>query len=180
MRSPIARKDTPLTTQAAKAPRSSRYAAAEVLCRRRQRREPVTLILDEVAEVCALAPNDRQLAMNMIYGVLRQQEYLETLLQQFCRQPLSRLKPFVRQTLLIGLYQIIFLDRIPDSAAVNEAVKALQAARLPKQLQGLVNGILRNAVRQRAELPTPDDGDTLSHPFLNHPPWLTHRWSNRY
>lgn len=118
--------------------------------------------------------------MNMTYGVLRQQDYLETLLQKFCRQPLSKLKPFVRYTLLIGLYQIMFLDRIPDSAAVNEAVKAVQAAKLPKQLQGLVNGILRNAARQQGQLPQPDAADSHGQPFLNHPPWLTQRWSQHF
>lgn len=141
---------------------------------------PAGVLFDKVAAECAFDGPDRHLAMNLIYGVLRQRHALDSLLQSLCRQPLAKIKPFVHQALLIGLYQIFFLDRIPESAAVNESVKALQAAHLPKNLQGFVNGVLRESLRRKEKLTIQSRIDSTGSPFLNHPDWLTRRWQERY
>ncbi len=125
-----------------------------------------------------LSDGDRQLATNIIYGVLRLRQSLDLILQELCTQPITKLKPFVHQALAVGLYQIFFLDRIPESAAVNESVKALQTARLPKKLQGFVNGVLRNSIRRRNELQALLENP--AQPTLNHPQWLTKRWEKRF
>jgi len=116
--------------------------------------------------------------MNLIYGVLRRRQYLDYCLALVCRQPLHKLHPFVYQALAVGLYQALFLDRIPESAAVNETVNALKAARLPTKLQGLVNAILRNCIRRKALFPSPDGLEEK--PFTNHPSWLTDRWQRQF
>ena len=125
-----------------------------------------------------LESNDRQLAVNIIYGLLRNRESLDIMLQYLCSQPLRKLKPFIHQALRVGLYQIIFLDRIPESAAVNESVKAVKAARLPKRLHGFVNGVLRNSIRKRDELLPLIENP--GQPILNHPHWLVERWEKQY
>jgi 16S rRNA (cytosine967-C5)-methyltransferase len=160
--------------------RTARFAAIETLCQLERTRLPVESLFDRITGECRLNDSDRSLATNIIYGVLRQRQALESLLQALCRQPLARLKPFVRQALLTGLYQLFFLDRIPESAAVNESVKALQAARLPKNLQGFVNAVLRESIR-RKELLVPltyhsSDGAAI----LNHPDWLVRRWTEQF
>ena len=86
---------------------------------------------DRVEQQAGLGRQDRQLAMKIVYGVLRNRDYLDRLLGLLCRQPLVKLKPFVHQALRSGLFQIFFLDRIPPSAAVNETVKAVKARRYP-------------------------------------------------
>lgn len=163
-----------------KTDRSARFAAIETLCQLERTRLPADILFDRVTGQCTLNDSDRHLAMNILYGVLRQRQGLESILQSLCRQPLTRIKPFVLQALLSGLYQIFFLDRIPESAAVNESVKALQAARLPQNLQGFVNAVLRESIR-RKELLTPltchnSDGA----PILNHPDWLVRRWTKQF
>ena len=163
-----------------KTARTARFAAIETLCQLERTRLPAGSLFDKVAAECMLMGSERHLAMNIIYGVLRQRQALDALLQTLCRQPLSRIKPFVRQALLTGLYQIFFLDRIPESAAVNESVKALQAAHLPKNLQGFVNGVLRESLRQKEVLTTHLHKDSSGAPFLNHPEWLVRRWQERY
>lgn len=160
--------------------RTARFAAIETLCQLERTHLPAGSLFDKVAAECALDGPERHLAMNLIYGVLRQRQALESLLQSLCRQPLSRIKTFVRQALLTGLYQIFFLDRIPESAAVNETVKALQTARLPKSLQGFVNGVLRESLRQKPTLAARLHQDKAGTPFLNHPEWLVRRWRKRY
>ena len=161
--------------------KTARYAAIETLCQLERTHLPAGALFDKVAIQCALVGSERHLAMNIIYGVLRQRHALESLLQSLCKQPLSRIKPFVHQALLTGLYQIFFLDRIPESAAVNEAVKAVQAAHLPKNLQGFVNGVLRESLRQKETLSARLHQDSSGTPaFLNHPDWLVRRWRKRY
>ena len=136
------------------------------------------MLLNEVLSEHPLESNDRQLATTIIYGLLRSRQALDIMLQHLCSQPLKKLNPFIHQALRVGLYQIMYLSRIPDSAAVNESVKAVQARRLPKKLQGFVNGVLRNAVRKKEQLLQMVNNPLQ--PILNHPDWLCRRWENRY
>ena len=155
--------------------KTARYAAIETLFKLNQTRAPISQIFERTIAERKVTSSDRQLAMKICYGVLRQKDYLDLILSHLCNQPISRIKPFAYHALQTGLYQLFFLDRVPESAAVNETVKAVAAARLPKSIQGFVNGVLRQSIRQRPELPRPD-----SQPLLNHPQWLTRRWQNNF
>jgi 16S rRNA (cytosine967-C5)-methyltransferase len=157
-----------------------RSAAIDILCELDKTRLPVSAIFDRLVQRAVLERKDRQLVMKIVYGVLRNRDYLDRLLEHLCRQPLGRLKPYIHQALRCGLFQIFFLDRIPPSAAVNETVHAVKARKFPSQLQGFVNGVLRESIRQKARLPKPDDPDDSNRPLLNHPTWLTNRWQKNY
>ncbi|MEN8199534.1 MAG: 16S rRNA (cytosine(967)-C(5))-methyltransferase RsmB [Thermodesulfobacteriota bacterium] len=159
-------------------PASPRFVAIETLRRLEKSRKPVGTIFNRAVAETPLGNKDRQLANTIIHGVLRKRQSLDYVLQQLCRQPLRKIKPFIHQSLRVGLFQILYLDRIPESAAVNESVKAVQNARLPKKLQGFVNAVLRNAIRRREELLSSINGneDTI----VNHPDWLCRRWEERY
>lgn len=158
--------------------KNARFIAIEILHQLHKSRKPVTGLFNHLIGRYPLREEDRQLAINLIYGALRLRQSLDLILQDLCRQPLTKLKPFVHYALHIGLYQIFFLDRIPESAAVNESVKALQAAHLPKKLQGFVNGVLRNAIRRREKIERLLKESSQS--LLNHPHWLSKRWENRF
>lgn len=166
-----------MTQQAIK---TSRFAAIETLNRLQRTRYPVKPLFETVAEECLLRGPERGLAMKLIYGVLRQREYLDLLINTLCQRPVNKLDPFIYCALSVGLYQLYCLDRIPESAAVNETVNAVKAAGLKKHLQGFVNGVLRNAIRKRETLPLPSAPANLGTPLLNHPKWLTKRWKNRF
>jgi len=157
-----------------------RQAVIETLFELGKTKRPVSAIFEQIGNQTLLNGKDRQLAMKIIYGVLRNRDYLDTLLGQLCRQPLNKIKPYIHHALHCGLYQIFFLDRIPPSAAVNETVKAVQARKFPKPVQGFVNGVLRESIRQRTYLPKPEDPDANGQPILNHPAWLTKRWRKHY
>lgn len=158
--------------------KSARFVAIATLCELQKSRTPVNTIFTSVLTEHPLENNDRQLAANLIFGLLRNRESLDIMLQYLCRQPLKKFHPFVLQALRVGLFQIMYLDRIPESAAVNESVKALQAMHLPKRLHGFVNGVLRNAIRKREELLSLTENPAS--PILNHPEWLTKSWEKRY
>lgn len=160
--------------------KTARYAAIEVLCRLQRTRRPIKPLLDTVAGECRLAENERALAMNLAYGVLRRRDCLALLIGRLCRHPLNRLEPFVHHALEVGLFQLFFLDRIPASAAVNETVNALKSSRLPQRLQGFVNGILRESIRQGPALTELIADPHAGGACLNHPPWLTERWRRHY
>ena len=109
-----------------------------------------------------LDPRDAALATRLCYGVLQNRGKLDFYLKQLLKGRLKDLHPATRDILHLGLYQLLEMDRIPDSAAVNEAVSL--AKKYGKQ-QGLVNAVLRNAVRSRESLTEPVSyADRFSHP----------------
>lgn len=108
---------------------------------------------------------DSALASRLCYGVLQNRGLLDFYLRQLLTGKLKNLHPALRDILHLGLYQILFLDKIPASAAVNEAVKqARKTCKFPGAA-GLVNGVLRSAIRQKDTLKKPvSDADQYSHP----------------
>ena len=139
---------------------------------------PVAPLFDTLVCELHIQNSDRQLAKNIIYGTLRKRQSIDCILEELCSQPLKKIKPFVYQALSVGIYQLLYLDRIPESAAVNESVKAVQAAKLPKKLQGFVNGVLRNVIRKKDTLLPLIN--TPERPILNHPRWLTDCWQQQF
>ena len=109
---------------------------------------------------------DAALAARLCYGVLQNRNCLDFYLKQLLTGKLKDLHPVVRDILHLGLYQIYFMDKIPESAAVNESV-TLAKKYCPKQrfASGLVNGVLRNAARTKGTLKDPKTlEDRYSHP----------------
>lgn len=112
-----------------------------------------------------LDSRDAALASRLCYGVLQNRGKLDFYLKQLLTGKLKNLHPVVRDILHLGLYQILELDRIPDSAAVNESVELAKKYAPGKQSASLVNGVLRNAVRNRENLSQPTSfEDKYSHP----------------
>ena len=106
------------------------------------------------------------LATRLCYGVLQHRGMLDFFLKQLLTGKIKDLHPVVRDILHLGIYQIYELDKIPDSAAVNEAVMLTKKyCRWQKGASGLVNGVLRNAVRTKGSLEQPTKlEDRYSHP----------------
>ena len=123
-------------------------------------------ILKEYIARDHLDPRDGALATRLCYGVLQNRGKLDFYLRQLLTGKISRLHPAVRDILHLGLYQLYEMDKIPESAAVNESV-ALVKKYCPGQAsaRGLVNGVLRNAVRKQGTLQEPVSyEDKYSHP----------------
>ncbi len=159
---------------------NGRYGALESLQRFNKSFTPIKPILDNVSRQCGLPERERGLMMNIVYGVVRHRQSIDHLITKLSRHPLKKLDPTVYAALQVGLYQLYYLDRIPESAAVNETVNSLKTAGKPKRLQGFVNGILRESIRQQEKLTTTIlDGDKADR-LTNHPDWMTSRWSHRF
>lgn len=113
-------------------------------------------VLKEYITRDKLDRREAALATRLCYGVLQNRLALDFYLQQLLTGKLKSLHPAVRDVLHIGLYQLYMMDRIPESAAVNESVSLVKkyCPKVPSA-PGLVNGVLRNAVRSR---------ETINHP----------------
>ena len=120
-----------------------------------------------------LDKRDAALASRLCYGVLQNRLLLDWQLARFCNKRLEALDAPVLCGLRAAVYQILFLDKIPPSAAVNEAVELTKKYCRNPRAAGMVNGILRAMLRQK-DLPEPegcDKAETLSLKY-SHPLWL--------
>ena len=124
---------------------------------------------------------DRKLLTELVYGTLRMRGRLDWIIGRLYRGKESTLETTPRNILRTALYQLLFTDRIPAFAAVNEAV-GIARQRCPAAA-GLVNAILRNAIRNQENMTWPemakDPGRALS-VLYSHPRWLVERWLDRY
>ena len=123
-----------------------------------------------------LSPQDAALCSRMVYGVTQNRLLLDFYLAAYCSQKPDHLQPPLLDILRLGAYQILFLDKVPDRAAVSEAVElAKRSGR--GQAAGLVNAVLRKLSQNKNALPSIPDRDEAK--FLSirysHPKWLVKR-----
>jgi 16S rRNA (cytosine967-C5)-methyltransferase len=123
---------------------------------------------------------DRAFIYNLVQGVFRWRLRLDWIIKQSVNFPFRTIEPPVLNVLRMALYQIFFMDRVPQSAAVNEAVK--QAKAVGKgPAAGFVNGILRRICRQKDKITFPDkkeDPAQYLSVFYSYPSWLVKKWMN--
>lgn len=138
------------------------------------------LSLNERLPENGLKPEDRRLVTNLVYGTLENQLKLDYVLDQLMEFPA---REAVQQDILrMGAYQILMLDRVPDSAAVNEAVKLVKQLGMESSA-GFINAVLRNLSRRKEELRWPvKDEDPLEWLSIESstPRWLTEKLADAY
>ncbi len=125
-------------------------------------------------------PRDLALMHEIVKGTLRWRGRLDWALDQRVHIGLAQTQPWIRNILRLGAYQILFLDRVPAHAAVDESVKLAHKYGHPGTA-GLVNSVLRRLVDEKETLAYPegDDVDTLAI-WGSHPRWLVERWRERF
>ena len=123
-------------------------------------------VLKDYVRHDGLDTREAGLASRLCYGVLQNRGKLDFYLQQLLTGKLKDLHPAVRDILHLGLYQILEMDKIPESAAVNESVKlAKKYCSKVRSAPGLINAVLRNALRSKDTLQQPQSlTDRYSHP----------------
>ena len=121
-----------------------------------------------------LSGRDAALATQLCFGVLQNQMLLDFYLAKFSNIPLKRMEGKVVQTLRLGAYQMLFLPRIPHSAAVNSAVTLVKTHCKNPRAAGMVNGILRSMERSLQNMPVIPQGDPVAYlsTLYSHPEWL--------
>lgn len=160
---------------------TAREIAMNVLTQVEQEGAYSNLLLNTALQKASLEKGDAGLATELVYGTISRLNTLDYFLDRFVNKGTAKLQPWVRALLRLSLYQMLYLDRIPEHAVVSEAVN-LAKRRGHQGISGMVNGVLRSILRQKNELVIPDnlpaaDRISLRH---SHPKWLVERWIEQY
>lgn len=148
----------------------ARFAAFEILKRIESENAFSSVLLPHYEE--KLSPKDRALCHQITLGVLRSKFYLDRIIGDFSGG--KKIEPVIRIILELGLYQLLFLDKIPAYSAINESVNLAVVAK-KISAKGFVNAILRRATREKFNPKFSDDIEKLSI-LTSHPRWLVEKW----
>ena len=135
-------------------------------------------VIKAASKSAEISQADQGFACELVYGIVRRQRTLDTLIDLLGKKTAAQQPPDLRIILHLGLYQLRYLDRIPASAAVNTSVELAKENKLSK-LGGVVNGLLRGYIRQAEmgdPLKLPDEAIArlgIEHSF---PDWIVETW----
>jgi 16S rRNA (cytosine967-C5)-methyltransferase len=170
--SPTINRTSPLTAFKA------REAALEILKEIEEKGVYLNLVLNRLLSRQSFPGAERTLLTELSYGVIQRLNTLDWVITLYLTHPLEKLTPWVRNILRLGAYQLLYLERVPDSAAVDESVK-LAHRYGHKGVAGLVNAVLRKISASKETLPWPerdkDPGLYLSLRY-SYPLWMVQRW----
>ena len=138
-------------------------------------------VLKKQIAAAGLDSRDAGLATQLCFGVIQNRILLDFYLSKFSNIPLRRLEGKVLQALRLGLYQMLFLTRIPHSAAVDQSVALTRTHCKNPRAPGMVNAILRNLERSLDRLPTIPEDDPAEYyaTLYSHPVWLVRELLDR-
>ncbi len=159
---------------------SVRVWAAKALVRVEKEGAYSNVVVDGLLERYNPKPEDRRLLMELVYGVLRHQRYLDYILNQVSKYPMDTLDLPIVQVFRLSLYQLLFLDRIPAHAVLNESGRVLRALKRARAV-GLGNAILREIQRRTKSGWNPlDELEPFPRLAIEHsvPDWLLTRWDD--
>lgn len=159
-----------------------RGAAVRILNRVERSDAYLDRLLDAELRSSEMNELDKGLLNEIITGVIRWRMKLDWVLTGFFHGNFTKAETNIKNALRVGLYQILFLDRVPNSAAVNEAVEFIKRLRGQK-VADLVNAVLRNIIRNIENIRYPDiNEDRIQHLAVveSHPAWMVRRWVERF
>jgi len=160
----------------------ARGTAVKILNRVERTDSYLDKLLNAELKVPDLNDLDKGLLTEIVHGVLRWQNKLDWVLNGFSHGNFAKSEINVKNAMRVALYQILFLERVPHAAAVNEAVEFIKRIRGEKPA-GLVNAVLRNVIRNidgiRYPDPAEDEVQYLAVVY-SHPYWMVKRWISRF
>lgn len=136
------------------------------------------ITLNNILKTAQLSDADKQFVTALFYGVLDRKITLDYVLDSLIKTPFDKVDSFTKEVLRTGLYQIMFMKKVPESAAVNEAVKIIKASK-KRYNSGFVNGVLRSAIRKDKLLPDGNSARELSVRF-SCPEWIVESFIKDY
>ena len=160
----------------------SRTTALLILNTQGEKDIPVDKVMEDILTKSSF-PSRRDMALTtaLVYGVLRHRGTLDFIINYFSKTAFKKIEILILNVLRLGIFQIVFMDKIPDSAAVNTSVQLVKISR-KQRLTGFVNGILRNVVRGYKTIvypsfeKSPVDYLSVKKSF---PLWLIKKWVKR-
>ena len=138
-----------------------REIAVNLLTELEQNKAYSNIALNKIITQNNLSSMDKGLLTALFYGVLDRKITLDFVISKFLKTPINKLKPITKQALRIAVFQIMFMDKIPESAAVNESVNIVKKSK-ERYNASFTNGVLRSLLRNPVELPQDDSLKSLS------------------
>jgi len=154
----------------------------KILIRVEKQNAYLNILIQYYFEHCTLKKEDKALVQEIAYGVTRFRKKLDWIIRQFLARQDRKLPLDIENILRIGIYQIFYLDKIPDYAIVNESVNLAKKSK-NYRYSNLVNAILRKIIRKTNAIYWPDiNQEQLKHisVYYSFPEWLIERWIKRY
>lgn len=158
----------------------ARYTVLNLLLKMESSNSYSNILLNSALSEQDLSPRDRAFAAALFYGVTERKMTLDYIIGQNSRVPLHKIQPEALHILRMGIYQLMYMPSVPDSAAVNESVKLCKRIKL-FGAQGFVNALLRNFARsgKMVDYSGLDTVTRLSTEF-SCPEWIARKFSEEY
>ncbi|OLS37427.1 16S rRNA (cytosine(967)-C(5))-methyltransferase [Alkalihalophilus pseudofirmus] len=157
-----------------------REVAVDVLLQIEKNQAYSNLLLNQTINKSKLDRRDIGLLTELVYGTIQRRDTLDYFLAPFVKKGIDKLEDWVKVLLRLSVYQLVYLDRIPDRAVVHEAV-TIAKKRGHKGISGMVNGVLRSIGREGVP-DIKDEKDPIKRLALetSHPEWLVARWVKQF
>ncbi len=154
-----------------------RYTVLKILCEVLENGKYSNLELIDGLD--KLTDKDRALATNIIYGVLQNKMRLDCIIETYSNLPLKKISPDVMNILRMGVYQALFMDKIPAYAITNESIKLVKKCR-KASAGGFVNAILRGVIRGDKKVKYPEDRLEYLSVYYSCPMWICKMWDKMF
>ncbi len=154
---------------------STREIALDVLLEVQEEGKPSHVVLKQALDKYRyLEKQDRAFLTRLVEGTLEYELQLDEVLNRYSKTKVSKMKPLIRALLRMSVYQLLYMERVPDPAVCNEAVRLAKKRRF-EGLSGFVNGVLRTIAREKQNI-------AFSEPWLAYsvPEWMLSMWERRY
>ena len=155
------------------------YCIMEILEKKQYSHYVIKQVLDKYGY---LDKRERSFIKRMAEGTIERCIELDYVLDSFSKVPVKKMKPFIRSLMRMGVYQILYMDGVPDAAVCNESVK-LAEKRGFASLKGFVNGVLRNIARNKEKIEYPQkETDLMAYLSIRYsqPEWIVAMWLSRF
>lgn len=161
--------------------KNSREVAFDVLTKVLYDGAYSNLALDNAVKENNLNRLDSAFCTALVYGVLERLITLDYIIRKMSSVPFRKIEKSTLIILRMGVYQILFMDKVPDSAAVNESVNLAKKKKLFKS-SGFINGMLRSLIRTEGKYPVPDESDKVRFLSVKYscPEYLVKLWLDSY
>lgn len=158
----------------------ARLTAVKLLLKMENSDSYSNILLDSALDEAGLSERDRAFASALFYGVTERKMTLDFVIKQYSSMDFGKIEPEALAVLRMGIYQMMYMDSVPVSAAVNESVKLCKKLKL-FGAQGFVNGILRSIARNNMQVDYSglDVGERLSIEY-SCPRWIADKWTREY
>jgi 16S rRNA (cytosine967-C5)-methyltransferase len=158
----------------------SRYVVVKTLCDIDENKAYSNIKLNQYFKKYDLNSMDRAFAAEILYGTIRWKLRIDYLIQKFSKLKLDKISPWVLNCIRAAVYQVFFMDKVPDFAAVNQSVEICKQK--DKKASSFVNGILRNILRNKEEFNKIEVNDNIKKLSIkySHPEWFVKKYLKEY